>query len=267
GNYYNFWLYDTASNTFDLTRKKATKKALTVPTLSKGNSSITFAPERSALVIIDMQNFFLHPELRPGSELGRIAVDPTLKMIDAFRAQGMPIAWVNWGITEYDMDHLLSPSFMYNFAGDKNSVDTLTFCSEMGTIANGTIDMGKKLCRGSWNAEMYGPLQDSYLKGKELGTDFYFDKNTASGLWGVMTPLEMWLHDTGITTMFFGGVNTDQCVYGTMLDSSYKGYDTVMVTDICATGSPQFATDMVVYNMNGRGWVTNTGLMLPLLNA
>jgi len=263
GNYYNYWVLDTETNTFDLTRG-GSDNAITIPTLAKQNSSITIAPERSALVIIDMQNFFLHPEVRPGSVLGRAAVEPTLKAIDAFRANGMKIAWVNWGITEYDLNHLLSPSFLYNFAGDKKAEGT-SFCTEMGFIEDGTIDLGKKLCRSSWNAQPYGPLNDSYLKGKEMGTDFHFDKNTASGLSGVMAPLEMWLRDAGITTLFFGGVNTDQCVYGTMLDSSYKGYDTIMVQDLCATGSPPFATEMVLHNMNGRGWVTNTSMLLPLL--
>ncbi|EJT96856.1 hypothetical protein DACRYDRAFT_25329 [Dacryopinax primogenitus] len=155
-----------------------------------------------------MQNYFLHPDLSARATLGRAAVDPTLKMIDAFRAKGMKIAWVQWGIDEYDLTHLLSPSFLYGFSSNKTRDDS-SFCTEMGFVANGTIDAGKKLCRGSWNAHQYGPLYDSYLEGLKLGTDFYFNKNTLSGLWGTTTPFEMWLHDTRVTTLFFGGVNTD----------------------------------------------------------
>ncbi|KZT58672.1 Isochorismatase hydrolase [Calocera cornea HHB12733] len=263
GNYYNYWLSNTTSNNFDLTRY-GSDNPITLPTLSHSNSTITIAPERTALVIIDMQNYFLHPELSSRATLGRAAVAPTLEMIDAFRAKGMKIAWVQWGIDDYDLTHTLSPSFIYGFSSS-HRMDNTSFCSEMGTISNGTIDAGKKLCRGSWNAQQYGPLYDSYLKGLDLGTDFYFNKNTLSGLWGVFTPFEQWLHDTGVTTLFFGGVNTDQCVWGTMIDSVYKGYDTIMVQDICATTSPIYATQMVVYNIGSDGWTTNTSMILPLL--
>lgn len=31
--------------------------------------------------------------------------------------------------------------------------------------------------RGAHNSDLYGPLQDEYLKGKEAGTDFWIHKN------------------------------------------------------------------------------------------
>jgi nicotinamidase-related amidase len=33
-----------------------------------------------------------------------------------------------------------------------------------------------------------------------------------SGLWGAQTPLGIWLEENQMTTLFFGGVNADQCV-------------------------------------------------------
>ena len=33
-----------------------------------------------------------------------------------------------------------------------------------------------------------------------------------SGMWGAQTPLGLWLEENQITTLFFGGVNSDQCV-------------------------------------------------------
>jgi nicotinamidase-related amidase len=33
-----------------------------------------------------------------------------------------------------------------------------------------------------------------------------------SGLWGAQTPLGTWLEENEMTTLFFGGVNSDQCV-------------------------------------------------------
>ena len=33
-----------------------------------------------------------------------------------------------------------------------------------------------------------------------------------SGMWGAQTPLGLWLEENQLTTLFFGGVNSDQCV-------------------------------------------------------
>jgi hypothetical protein len=37
-----------------------------------------------------------------------------------------------------------------------------------------------------------------------------------SGLWGAQTPLGLYLEENGITTLFFGGVNADQCVVSSL---------------------------------------------------
>lgn len=72
-----------------------------------------------------------------------------------------------------------------------------------------------------------------------------------------------------VTTLFFGGVNADQCVvcssmvsnidaifthllqWSTFIDAYFKGYDVVYVEDISATTSPYYATQMLVYNADG----------------
>lgn len=36
---------------------------------------------------------------------------------------------------------------------------------------------GRLLMRDAKNSELYGPLQDEYLKGKEAGTDVWIHKN------------------------------------------------------------------------------------------
>ncbi|KAJ3725204.1 hypothetical protein C8R42DRAFT_640105 [Lentinula raphanica] len=39
-----------------------------------------------------------------------------------------------------------------------------------------------------------------------------------SGMWGASTPMQQWLQDNSMTTLFFGGVKIDQCVFGTLTD-------------------------------------------------
>ena len=56
-----------------------------------------------------------------------------------------------------------------------------------------------------------------------------------SGLWGAQTPLGLYLQENDITTLFIGGVNSDQCVWGTLIDAYFKGFDVVYVEDCAAT--------------------------------
>jgi len=242
---------------------------------------IVIQPNKSALVIIDMQNFFLHESLG-GDPLGRAIVPTTVNLIHAFRAAGMPVLWTNWGLTEFDMMNM-PPAFIRGFSSDGTS--KTSFGSDMGTIivpksdpsipatsktsgGNMTVEVGRKLVRGTWNAQPWGALFKEQVDGVAAGTDFYFNKNRLSGMWGTGTPMQTWLQDNSMTTLFFGGVNIDQCVWGTLLDSYYKGYDVILMDDISATTSPLSATQMTDYNAALDGWRANsTDIMAALKSA
>jgi len=232
-----------------------------------GNAhSIKIEPNRTALVIIDMQNFFLHPDLSPSAKTGRAAVQPTVDAINGFRKAGMKVLWVNWGLTEYDL-LTIPPAFKAGFSTNGSDLASQTFGSDMGTITeNGTtIHVGRKLMRGAWNAEPYGPLETLKNEGLAAGTDLLFNKNRLSGLWGPQTPLGLWLQENEMSTLFFGGVNADQCVWSTLVDAFFKGYDIVYVDDISATTSPTYAQEMCRYNAQGYGFMGNTTAILKAL--
>lgn len=55
---------------------------------------------------------------------------------------------------------------------------TESFGSDMGVVDG--IDAGRKLMRGSWNAQPYGVLNDLKNEGVANGTDLYFNKSTFS---------------------------------------------------------------------------------------
>ncbi|KAK4999837.1 hypothetical protein LTR66_001221 [Elasticomyces elasticus] len=263
GNYYNYWTLRSNKTVYDLTRsdRMPVTSPKVIPMMASRKTAI-IEPSRSALVIIDMQNFFLHPQLDPAATGGRKAVQPTLEMIDGFRANGMKVLWTNWGLDNFDLV-TIPPSFLEGFSND--STMATTFGSDMGTIkaANGSsIAVGRKLMRGSWNAQPWDKLYDAQVAGVASDTDLYFNKNRLSGLWGAQTPLGLYLQEHEITTLFFGGVNSDQCVWGTLLDAYCKGFDVVYVDDIAATVSPEAAAEMVRYNADLNGFVTNSTLVL-----
>jgi nicotinamidase-related amidase len=69
-----------------------------------------------------------------------------------------------------------------------------------------------------------------------------------SGLWGDYTLCTKYLEKEGIRTLLFTGVNTDQCVAGSLMDAYSRGYDCLMLSDGCATTSPQSSQDNLEYN-------------------
>ena len=259
GNYYNYWT-KYPNGTFDLTR--SARSAVTSPKvlpMSGSRPEIIIEPTRSALVIIDMQNFFLNPQLSPQATRGRAIVNATVNMINGFRANGMKVCWTFWGLDSYDLI-TIPPSFKSGFSTNGSDIADQSFGSDMGIVDG--IPAGAKLMRGSWNAQPYGVLNDMKNAGLAAGTDLYFNKNRLSGLWGAQTPLGLWLQENEITTLFFGGVNADQCVWSTLVDAYFKGFDTVYVSDISATTSPDYATQMVLYNGDGYGFIGNsTGIL------
>ncbi|KAJ8515381.1 hypothetical protein ONZ45_g7213 [Pleurotus djamor] len=201
-----------------------------------GGRTVRIDTAASAVVIIDMQNFFLHPDLRD-HPTGLKCVDPLLNVVPALRKRGVKVLWVNWGLTDPELK-TISPSLVRGFMkGGKGG-----FGAELPG------GFGRLLMRGAYNSDLYGPLQEEYLKGKEAGTDFWIHKNRMSGIWGYQSSLDLFLEENGITTLFFAGVNADQCVLGTLVDAYYRGYDCITLQDGVATTSPEGGLSNMLYN-------------------
>lgn len=55
------------------------------------------------------------------------------------------------------------------------------------------------------------------------------------------------LRTQGIATLFFAGVNVDQCVMTPMEDAYSHDYNAVLLADATATSSPQCCKDAMVF--------------------
>ena len=287
-------------------RRAGTVAPVTTPLvipMSGSRKSALIEPSRSALIIIDMQNYFLHPSLSPRATGGRAIVNATVNMVEGFKAAGMKTLWTFWGLDDFDL-LTIPPAFKAGFAKNHSNLADESFGSDLGNISVSATDesqpctggscrtqaAGRLLSRGAWNSQPWGPLNDLKNQGLADGSAFYFNKNRLSGLWGAQTPLGLWLQENGITTLFFGGVNSDQCkstartadypylgvcsrvsqfagVWSTFIDAYFKGYDVVWVDDIAATVSPFYATQMVRYNADIDGFVSNSTMILPALKG
>ncbi|KAI5859532.1 isochorismatase [Durotheca rogersii] len=251
------WVYDRNTKSYDLARGASSARFTIRTTAGPPDTSITIAPSRSALVVVDMQNYFLHPRCSAHPS-GLAAVERTLEVIERCRDIGVKIIWLNWGLAEEDLGAMPAAaqrSFASNLILPPSGASTPArngFGSDMGE------GRGRLLMAGSWNARLYDPLQVA----SRADADLFCDKDRVSGLWHGETPLARALAAGGFRTLLFAGVNTDQCVLGTLADAYYQGWDCVMVDDCCATTTPG-GQEVSVYNAaKVYGFVVNSKSIL-----
>jgi nicotinamidase-related amidase len=252
----HFWLYSETEG-YDLTHP-ATPDALKIfprLTLKTGDSRVAIAPSKTALVIIDLQNYFLSTALkRPSDSLGLQVVEKLKQeAIPACRKAGIPVLWLGWGLTPKDIQSM-PPTIVRGFSLDDNFEDNYKMPElgvDIGPVQlddGSTIDGGKVLMRDRWNSEVYSALARAAEP-----DDLKAWKNRLSGCWGG-TEVEDTLKSRGIRTLLFAGCNTDQCVASSLMDAAWRNWDCILLSDATATTNPRFAQDAVELNMGGWGF-------------
>jgi ureidoacrylate peracid hydrolase len=159
-------------------------------------------PRVAALLIIDMQNDFCHPQGVSGKR-GRqltmtVEMAPRLEaFINACRAVGIPAIFVQT-IHHPWTD---SPSWVRRLEKDS----------------------GDSVCRpGTWGAEFYGGLQP-----REEET--VITKHRYSAFFG--TNLDLILRSRGVRSLLIAGVGSNVCVESTLRDGYMHDYYIVMLED------------------------------------
>jgi ureidoacrylate peracid hydrolase len=215
----------------DLVRPRRPVQAVTLPALPQ---TLTLDLSRCAIVVVDMQNDFCHPD----GWLASIGVDvaparrpiaPLQALLPALRAQGVPVLWLNWGNRPDQAN--LPPSVRHVYNPDGVSTGLGDALPKTGSPV---------LQAGSWSAQVVDELRVD-------PTDLCIDKYRMSGFWD--TPLDAMLRNLDVTTLLLAGVNVDQCVMATLQDAACLGYDCVLLEDCCATTSPDFCTQATLYNV------------------
>ena len=191
------------------------------------------SPDRGALLVIDMQNDFCEPGgWTDASGLDyqscRQAIPGVQRAIKAARNHGMWVIWVYWH-NRPDLRNLGAPT-LYSFKHDPHQ-------KGIGE----ELENGPVLTRGTWGAEII-----EELKPLMHDEDVHIEKVRMSGFYG--THLDQVLRTQGINTLFFTGVNIDQCVSTTMEDAYFRDYNAVLIEDACATSSPAYCYQAVVFN-------------------
>jgi nicotinamidase-related amidase len=207
---------------------------------------------RSAVVVIDMQNDFCHPEgwfaqKGLGIRAARKPIPVLQRLLPAWRGAGGAVVWLNWGIRPDRLN--LSPTIQFK---GKRSPDGV------GYAEASPIDRGPSLVRDSWGAQVIEELTVE-------PTDFTVLKHRLSGFWD--NELDTILRQQGITTLLFTGINTDRCVFSTLQDANFLGYDCVLLEDACSTPSPAYVTRGVLFIVQQlHGFVATAAALMSSLS-
>lgn len=208
------------------------------------------ALDTTALLVIDMQHDFCHPEGFCGHDLGAdlsavSAIVPRIQsVIDWCRRHSILVVYTRESHRTDLSDVSPSKQLRYINAG-----------YPVGTLGN----MGRFLVQG----EPGTTLLDAFTP---LDTELQLDKPAQSIFIG--TDLEAQLRDRGITHLLLTGVTTQCCVLASYRHASDLGFYCLLLEDCCAAFSPSEhqAAIAVVQSENGAiGWVATSESLTWLL--
>jgi nicotinamidase-related amidase len=215
----------------DLVRRP--KQARPVP-LTAGERMVTIDLARTAIIVVDMQNDFCHPD----GWLAHIGVDvtptrqpiaPLSRLLPTLRQADVPVIWLNWGNRPDRLN--LSPSILHIYKPTGQGI---------GLGDPLPPKDAKVLELGSWGAAIVDELEPQ-------ADDIHVAKYRFSGFQD--TALDSILRNLDLTTLLFTGVNADQCVACTLQNASFLGYDCLLLEDCTSTTSPDYCLAATLYNV------------------
>ena len=168
-------------------------------------------PAHTALLVVDVQNDFFHPE----GVFGRLGYDLSameetaasiMRLIDGAREAGLLIAFIRASYDEVVLGEPLAETF--NRRGHKES-----HCRE-----------------NTFGSDWFGAVRPSDAPNEVVVT-----KHRFSGIWG--TALDLYLRSNGIRSVVMTGMATSGCVESTARDAFFLNYHLVFAEDACADAS------------------------------
>ncbi len=171
-------------------------------------------PARTALVVIDVQNDFCHPDglfPRLGADISAMA--PMAERIAALVAEARRLdILILWVRATYDP---VVRGAALDDALDKPGLD-----------ANG--------CQtGTFGAEWYGEIRPN----RDAANEVELVKHRYSAFWD--TPIDLYMRSNGIENVVLTGVITSGCVESTGRDAFFRNYFVVIPEDTCASHSQE----------------------------
>lgn len=172
----------------------------------------TFETQKTALVVVDMQNYFMDESQQAGCPVGQTVVDNVNRIADTVRRTGGIVIWIQ------------------NLAPEDTPISWKT-AHERNLPEKGKIRI-ESMQRGAWPFELWPTLD---VKDE----DFHVVKRRYSAFIQGSSDIELVLKDNGIDTILVCGVATNVCCESTARDAMMLNYRTLMVSDGCATATDE----------------------------
>ncbi len=207
--------------------------------------------ERTALLVVDMQNAFVHKggyfDL-VGQDITSIQriIDPCRKIINASRTLGIRIIYLQMGC---------SPDL-----SDKGPPDSPSSVkSRMLSVMKQHPEWKDKFyIYGTWGAEIIEELKPSE-------GDIIVKKQKHDGFIG--TSLDIILRTIAAKYLFFVGAATNICVESTLRHAFSLDYFPILVSDAVSQMGSRITQEATLLNVQSTfGWVTDTKDLLHAIN-
>ena len=212
-------------------------------------------PQSTALVIVDMQEYFLNPASPysralessvPGvlgylQERGRGIVEPSLRrLLEFFRAHGLRVVYTILASELPDGSDLM-PILQRRNASNRAALGEAAFPPRADAWARIVAALEPRPGELVVNKTTYGTFNS--------------------------TGVDHALRSLGITSLVIGGVQTNVCVETTARDAADRGYEVVLLDDGCAASSPEIHEATMLSFGSYFGCVRKTDEVLALLNG
>ena len=208
--------------------------------------------DRTAMLVIDMQNAFASP----GGMLDLAGIDVRAAPVavanarlacEAARSVGLPVVYLTIG---YPVD--MSTTGGLDSPNPRKEL-SLRLVRERPELS------GKLLTFGTWDFEIVDELRP------EPG-DVVIVKSRYSGFHG--TDLDSFLRSRGIRNLLIAGIASNVCVESTIRDAYFNEYWPVMIADATMPAGSKEVHEATLYNVRTFfGWVTNAEDLATALTA
>jgi ureidoacrylate peracid hydrolase len=213
-------------------------------TIPANPQPVKIEKERTALVVVDMQNAFCSSggmfDLMGSLDKPKVekVIAVGKKVLQACRSRGIKIVYLRMGYRPdlADAGGLESPNYW-----KERGISRMREKPE--TRENGLIV-------GTWNWDIIDEL-------KPQPEDILVNKNRFSGF--PNTGLDIVLRTHNLKYLLFAGLFTNICVESTIRDAFFHEYFPVLISDACGCMGPDYLQDATVYNVaRVFGWVTDS---------
>ena len=192
-----------------------TLETINTATKRRGGRRYAFeniTPEKTALVVIDMQNYFMKPGMAAEVPVARDIVPNINKLGAALRNAGGQVIWV---ITTFDDDTYDEWSVLHHlFSKDRRKA------------------MMENLVKGKEGHKLWSEFD-------VIPSDLHIEKNRYSAFIHGSSNLDAHLREAGIDTVLITGTLTDVCCECSARDAMMMNYKTIMVTDANAASTDE----------------------------